>query len=1080
MYLMSPWRLAAAAGLLCLSSVAPAQTPPAAQGKVVSLNGSVQHTPAQKEIWNPAAVFQPLFVSERVRTLTASRASILFIDETQVKLNAGAVLTVNEVRRGSGAPTTLHLQQGEAWFRTKNPKSGLTIQTPAAAAAIRGTEVNLVVRPGETLMTVIEGSVEFSNPAGSILVNAGEEGTARPGEAPTKRVLLNPANAVQWVLYYPVDAAWRDMPAAVLLAGGDVEGARREIAAALAADPRAIRPLVLLSSIELRQNRVQEAIDAASRALAADPNAVPALIASSEAAQARFDLPAARRYLDRALRQDPRNVHALVNRARIRFGTGDTRGAKMDAEAAAAASPDDAQVRSLRGFIRIGDGDVAGARRDFEAAAARDTEFAEPHLGLGLVHFRENRANEGLLEMLTATLLDPHVSLYQSYLGKAYYQTGRFEEGLSALASAKRLDPRDPTPWLYSSLFLRDQNRQVDALTELRTAVELNDNRAVYRGRMLLDRDLATKNVSLAEVYRQLGFEAWGAYEALNSLETDYTNSSAHIFLADTYLLLPDRTQAVGSELLQYFLHAPVNRNSFNSFAEYTSLLEQPRRQLDATIERATRDRGAFDISHRAGNERFTYVTFASGSLQDGARVDTRDERFQAAFQGKLALGASNDVFVYLNRVTSNYGDSEESYRIFGLETGRPVLARQFRTPDPRISRLFNSFDTQFGFRRNWRPGSSLTASVVRTDFEQSSRSREVGTSLCSGLDVGAAGFTATGEMRSPFEGLDLQVQQTTTLGRHQVIAGHQRLSQDKRSECGETIGLAGVGSFPVTDYKSGTDNSEVTYVRDELTVTKRLHATVGVSYQEMEHADLSEKSLIAASRWSPLVGVSFRITPRMVVRAGSFGNLNTSMVGSRISPPTIGGFIIDRNELDAARRSEYNLSLERSGGRTFVGGRAFYRDTRVPHRMSSSTIIPDVKSSSTGGSAFVNGILTRRLSLFADNQFVVMNAEPFNRTDNLLRAGIKFNHERGYFVRVTASHVFQRFSDTVVTELPKSSFALLDVIATKEIAGKRGSVTLQVTNAFDTAFGLSLDGLSIDRFQPRRQVFLFSRWRLF
>ena len=37
-------------------------------------------------------------------------------------------------------------------------------------------------------------------------------------------------------------------------------------------------------------------------------------------------------------------------------------------------------------------------------------------------------------------------------------------------------------------------------------------------GRLLLDRDLATKNVSLAEIYRQLGFEAWGAYEALNDV----------------------------------------------------------------------------------------------------------------------------------------------------------------------------------------------------------------------------------------------------------------------------------------------------------------------------------------------------------------------------------------------------------------------------------------------------------------------------------------------------------------------------------------------------------------------------------
>jgi hypothetical protein len=105
----------------------------------------------------------------------------------------------------------------------------------------------------------------------------------------------------------------------------------------------------------------------------------------------------------------------------------------------------------------------------------------------------------------------------------------------------------------------------------------------VYRSRLLLDRDLATKNVSLARLYNELGFDAWGAYEALNSLNADLTNASAHLFMADTYGNLPDRTQAFGSELDQYFLYSPVNLNSFNNFSEYTSLLERPLRQLTVT-----------------------------------------------------------------------------------------------------------------------------------------------------------------------------------------------------------------------------------------------------------------------------------------------------------------------------------------------------------------------------------------------------------------------------------------------------------------------------------------------------------------
>ena len=212
--------LGIAIGFIVAGSTAPAaaqRQPPSpnatAQGKIVLIQGRVDSaTATAEEQWNPARLFQPLFVSDRVRTLTASRSAILFIDETQVKLNAGAVLIVQQIKTTAGTSTTLNLLEGEGWFRTKNPSSGLTIKTPRAAAAIRGTEIDIVVRGTDALLTVTEGAAEFSNDAGAIVVNAGEQATATPGQLPTKRTLLNPEDAVQWVLYYPTRVAWHDFP----------------------------------------------------------------------------------------------------------------------------------------------------------------------------------------------------------------------------------------------------------------------------------------------------------------------------------------------------------------------------------------------------------------------------------------------------------------------------------------------------------------------------------------------------------------------------------------------------------------------------------------------------------------------------------------------------------------------------------------------------------------------------------------------------------------------------------------------------------------------------------------------------
>ena len=426
-----------AIGLLAAALVSPAaaQTRPPApatpQGKIVLIQGKVDSDAAGgQDQWIPARLFQPLFVSDKVRTLTASRSAILFIDETQVKLNAGAVLTVQQIKTTAGTATTLNLLEGEGWFRTKNPSSGLTIKTPRAAAAIRGTEIDIVVRGNDAVLTVTEGTAEFSNDAGAILVSAGEQATATPGQTPTKRTLLNPEDAVQWVLYYPSHLTWRDPPenaeverraelAGAALAIGDAATARAELESVLASSPGALRPLVMLSELHLTQNRTADAAAAAQRAVAAHPNSVAAHVAAAQAAQAAFDLDTARRELDAAIAIDPTDTRALVNRARLRFGTGDSEGARQDADRAAARAPDDAQLRSLLGFIRMAEGDEDAARADFDAAVGSDGALGEPHLGLGVLYFRAGRYDDGLLEMLTATLLEPTVSLYQSYLGKA-------------------------------------------------------------------------------------------------------------------------------------------------------------------------------------------------------------------------------------------------------------------------------------------------------------------------------------------------------------------------------------------------------------------------------------------------------------------------------------------------------------------------------------------------------------------------------------------------------------------------------------------------------------------------------------
>ena len=89
------------------------------------------------------------------------------------------------------------------------------METPAVTAAIRGTEFNLrVAQDGASYLILLGGSLQLINEFGQVFLAPGEEGMARPGQAPTKRVIVQPADAVQWSLYYPGIFSYRDLPLA--------------------------------------------------------------------------------------------------------------------------------------------------------------------------------------------------------------------------------------------------------------------------------------------------------------------------------------------------------------------------------------------------------------------------------------------------------------------------------------------------------------------------------------------------------------------------------------------------------------------------------------------------------------------------------------------------------------------------------------------------------------------------------------------------------------------------------------------------------------------------------------------------
>ena len=182
-----------------------------------------------------------------------------------------------------------------------------------------------------------------------------------------------------------------------------------------------------------------------------------------------------------------------------------------------------------------------------------------PRLGLGLAKIRDGDLNAGREEIETAVILDPNNSLVRSYMGKAYYEEKRDKLAESQLEIAKELDPNDPTPWLYDAIRKQTVNRPVEALGDLQTSTELNNNRSVYRSALLLDDDAAARSASRGRIYRDLNFGEHAIREGWASVNANPDDYAGHRLLSDSYISSPRHERARVSELYQSQLLQPIN-----------------------------------------------------------------------------------------------------------------------------------------------------------------------------------------------------------------------------------------------------------------------------------------------------------------------------------------------------------------------------------------------------------------------------------------------------------------------------------------------------------------------------------------
>jgi lipoprotein NlpI len=579
--------------------------------KLVSLQGKLFFDPSSKGQWQGAQLNDNLCEGGRIRVDNYSRAIILLPSGIILRLHEGTVLSLNAI--AANQSPLLDMLKGFVHFISRTPKR-LSIITPIANAGPEGTEFALSVDDSHAALWVYEGRVKFFNTQGSVSLKPGQGAQAQLGQAPKAHIDIKPQDAVNWALYYPpvlpypdstmvVDddirsaiavfrqghidvalsrldalAADKQSPyfykvrAAMRLTVGLDALALQDIQVLLASHPHDAEALALQSIRSLTQNRKNEAYALANQAVAADAKSATAYSALSYAEQGRFELDKALQASDKATQLASHDAMVWARKAELELSLGLMSESRQTAQRASGLDASLERTQTVLGFANLLSMDADAALQSFETAVKLDSVSPLARLGLGLAKIRQGNLQAGRQDLEIAAVLDPANSLIRSYLGKAYYEEKRNSLAEDQFSLAKLRDAKDPTPYFYDAIRKQTINRPVEALHDMQKAIELNDNRAVFRSKLMLDKDVAARQAGLGRIFNGLGFDDVANRQAMKALAIDPSNYSAHRLLSDSYATKPRQEIARTSEYLQSQLLQPLNYNPIQPSLAYTDL----------------------------------------------------------------------------------------------------------------------------------------------------------------------------------------------------------------------------------------------------------------------------------------------------------------------------------------------------------------------------------------------------------------------------------------------------------------------------------------------------------------------------
>ena len=614
----------------------------------------------------------------------------------------------------------------------------------------------------------------------------------------------------------------------------------------------------------------------------------------------------------------------------------------------------------------------------------------------------------------------------------------------------------------------------MEALHDVQRAIELNDNRAVYRSRLLLDADEASRSAGLGRIYSDLGFQQLALVEGWKSVNTDPTNFSSHRLLADSYAILPRHEIARVSELLQSQLLQPLNQTPIQPrLAESNLFLLSAGGPTALSFNEFNplfnRNGVALQLSG-LGGENGTYAGEAVlAGIYGKAAVslgysDSRTNGFRVNADQKDRIG---NAFVQFDLTPDTSLQAEYRYR---QDERGDIGQRFFRDEFSRTERNTEERHTiRVGARHNFSPASIVLLSLTWQNADTRLTDKDVIPEILPG---------SFATVKRPQKSFSAELQHLFRSQYVTLTTGFGFFDIEDRANRVFGLNVPGLG-FLVTDNTARLNLTHYNmYSYANIHPFKTLTFTLGLS-GDVTDGDSDE---VAGKREiNPKFGVTWNPLPDTTVRLAGFRMLKRTLITNQTLEPTqVAGFNQFFDDFNGTTGWRYGGAIDQKITRDlFVGVEYSARTLDVPFLGAAN----DVERESTDeqfGHTYLFWTPHPWVALRAEYQIErfkspAKHSQPARVDTQRVPFGFSFFHPSGFSAYVRETYINQdvKLEESAEPRSGHTDFWLTDAQISYRLPYRYGIVSVGATNLFDRNFKFFERDENNPSIEPARFVYL-------